>query len=339
MTGKRASISMNTFVILYNSNVDFSLSLEWINVTTRIEETQMTEKEKRRIGFIGVGVMGRPMASNLLKAGYSCTVYDVNPVPVAALIAEGARGAESVKDVAAASDILITMVVDDAQFSATLFEPGLAAQVLREGAIVIGMSTMSVRMVQSTAVRLQERGIWYLDAPVSGGEVGAINATLSIMVGGPEEIVERCQPVLQTMGASVYHVGKKAGDGQAVKMINQLMVCVHNAIAAEALAFGERVGLDRAMLYEIITKSAGNSWIFADRGQRMVAEQFTPPKSALKILVKDLGFVMDTANAMGHPLLLGGVTHQLYKMAHLKGWDNLDDSILIRLMEEMTGKQ
>jgi L-threonate 2-dehydrogenase len=299
----------------------------------------MAENEKPRIGFIGVGVMGRPMASSLLKAGYACTVYDVNPTPVAAMVAEGASAAENVQAVAAASDILITMVVDDAQFSAILFEPGQAALALKEGAIVMGMSTMSVRMVQSAAVRLQERGIFYVDAPVSGGEVGAINATLSIMVGGPTETVEQCQPVLQAMGSSVYHVGQKVGDGQAVKMINQLMVCVHNAIAAEALVFGERAGLDRAMLYEIITKSAGNSWIFSDRGQRMVSEQFTPPKSALKILVKDLGFVMDTANAMGHPLLLGGVTHQLYKMAHTMGWDNLDDSILIRLMEEITGKQ
>ena len=299
----------------------------------------MSENEKLHIGFIGVGVMGRPMASNLLKAGYPCTVYDVNPTPVAALVAEGASPAESTQAVAAASDLLITMVVDDAQFSSLLFEPGQAIDALKEGAIVMGMSTMSVAMVRRAAARLQERGIWYVDAPVSGGEVGAINAMLSIMVGGPAEIVERCQPVLQAMGSHVYHVGEKVGDGQAVKMINQLMVCVHNAIAAEALVFGERAGLDRAMLYEIITKSAGNSWIFADRGQRMVSEQFTPPKSALKILVKDLGFVMDTANAMGHPLLLGGVAHQLYKMAHAKGWDNLDDSILIRLMEEIVGKQ
>lgn len=294
----------------------------------------MTEHEKPRIGFIGVGVMGRPMVSNLLKAGYSCTIYDVNPAPVAALVAEGAHAATMVQEVASASDIFMTMVVDDAQFSSILFEPGQAALSLHKGTVVMGMSTMSVRMVQSAAQRLQERGIVYVDAPVSGGEVGATNATLSIMVGGTSEVVERCRPVLQVMGSNIYHVGEKAGDGQAVKMINQLMVCVHNAIAAEALVFGERAGLDKAMLYEIITKSAGNSWIFADRGQRMVSEQFTPPKSALKILVKDLGFVMDTANAMGHPLLLGSVAHQLYKMAHAMGWDSLDDSILIKLMEQ-----
>ncbi len=298
----------------------------------------MGENARPRIGFIGVGVMGRPMASNLLKAGYACTVYDVNPQPVAALVAEGASAAQDVRAVAAASDVLITMVVDDAQFAAILFEPGEAAQALRDGSIVMGMSTMSVGTVKQVAARLQEHGIHYVDAPVSGGEVGAINATLSIMVGGASGIVEQCQPVLQAMGSHVYHVGERPGDGQAVKMINQLMVCVHNAIAAEALVFGERAGLDKAMLHEIITQSAGNSWIFADRGQRMVAEQFTPPKSALKILVKDLGFVMDTANAMGHPLLLGALTHQLYKMAHARGWDNLDDSILIRLLEEIAGK-
>ena len=120
-------------------------------------------------------------------------------------------------------------------------------------------------------------------------------------------------------------------------MINQLMVCVHNAAAAEALTLGEKVGLDKAMLLEIIGKSAGNSWIFSDRGQRMVSENFTPPKSALSILVKDLGFVIDTANNLGHPLLLGSVAHQLYKMANNKGWSNLDDSIMIKLMQDIAG--
>ncbi len=300
--------------------------------------TEQTGSIKPRIGFIGLGVMGRPMAHNLLKAGYPCTVYDINPVPVAALVAEGARAAQDVRQVAAASDVLITMVVDDTQFSSILFEPEQAALALQPGAIVMGMSTMSVRMVQSAAARLQERGILYLDAPVSGGEVGATNAALSIMVGGPTEVLERCRPLLDVLGSHIYHTGQRIGDGQAVKMINQLMVCVHNAIAAEALAFGEHMGLDKKMLYDIITTSAGNSWIFGDRGQRMVSEQFSPPKSALKILVKDLGFVMETANALGHPLPLGATAHQMYKMAHLQGWDNLDDSILIRLMEELTGK-
>ena len=300
----------------------------------------MTEQKSPRelhVGFIGVGVMGRPMVSNLLKAGFPCMVYDINPAPVEALVAEGAIPAKSVSEVAQYSDIFVTMVVNDAQFSSTLFEPGNAASALKQDAIVIGMSTMSVRMVQEAAARLQEAGVHYLDAPVSGGEVGATRGTLSIMIGGPSEIFERCQPVLLVLGENIYHVGQKVGDGQAVKMINQLMVCVHNAVAAEALTLGEKAGLDKAMLLEIISKSAGNSWIFSDRGSRMVSEEFSPPKSALSILVKDLGFVMDTANNMGHPLLLGSVTYQLYKMASLKGWNSLDDSIMIKLMEDIAG--
>jgi putative dehydrogenase len=298
---------------------------------------EQRNSHKPRIGFIGVGVMGRPMASNLLKAGFPCAVYDVNPTPVEALVSEGATAASSAAEAARGCDLLITMVVNDAQFAATLFEPGNAAFVLQPGAIVMGMSTMSVRMVKEAAEQLQEMELLYLDAPVSGGEKGAVTATLSIMVGGPTELFERCMPVLSALGTNIYHVGQNIGDGQAVKMINQLLVCVHNAAAAEALTFGEKAGLDKAMLLEIIGKSAGNSWIFSDRGQRMVSEEFTSPKSALSILVKDLGFVMDTANSMGHPLVLGGVTHQLYKMASNKGWGSHDDSIIIRLMQDTAG--
>jgi putative dehydrogenase len=299
--------------------------------------TQQISPNKPRIGFIGLGVMGRPMAINLLKAGFSCTVYDINPQSVEALVAQGAKSVHSAQEVADASDIFVTMVVNDAQFNAILFAPGNAAQALKPGSIVIGMSTMSIKAVQEAAEQLEALGVHYLDAPVSGGEPGATQGTLSIMVGGPADILEQCRLPLSALGSNIYHVGPHVGDGQAVKMINQLMVCVHNAVAAEALSFGEKLGLDKAMLLEIIGKSAGNSWILSDRGPRMVSEQFSPPKSALNILVKDLGFVVDTANGMGHPLLLGGTAHQLYKMAHLKGWGNLDDSIMIKLMQDISG--
>jgi L-threonate 2-dehydrogenase len=299
--------------------------------------SEQGSSRKLRIGFVGVGVMGRPMASNLLKAGFPCTVYDINPIPVEALVAEGAIQAKSVVEAAKDCDIFITMVVNDAQFEAILFEPGGVAAELKPGAIVIGMSTMSVGMVRSSAERLNSLGIEYLDAPVSGGEVGATQGTLSIMVGGKNEVWERCQPVLTVLGSNIYHIGEKVGDGQAVKMINQLMVCVHNAVAAEALTLGEKAGLDKAMLLEIIGESAGNSWILSNRGPRMVSEQFSPPKSALSILVKDLGFVVNTANSMGHPLLLGSAAYQLYKMASIKGWGHLDDSIMIKLMQDIAG--
>jgi 3-hydroxyisobutyrate dehydrogenase len=296
-----------------------------------------TPATKPRIGFVGLGVMGRPMATNLVRAGYACTVYDINPAAMAQLAGLGARPAETVAEAAEVSDIFITMVVNDAQMRAILFEPGNAAQAFAPGAIVIGMSTMSRAFVQDAAARLEQLGVAYLDAPVSGGEVGATAGELSIMVGGPDAVFERCRATLEVLGGNIYHVGKHVGDGQAVKMINQLMVCVHNAIAAEALTFGARLGLDQAQLLEIIGHSAGNSWIFSNRGPRMVERTFTPPKSALHILVKDLGFVIDAANGLGHPLVLGSAAHQIYKIAAAQGLKDLDDSVLIELAERLAG--
>jgi L-threonate 2-dehydrogenase len=296
-----------------------------------------TTANKPRIGFVGLGVMGRPMAANLVRAGYPCTVYDINPAAIAHLASLGAGPAEAAAEAATVSDIFITMVVNDAQMRAILFEPGNAAQTLAPSATVIGMSTISRAFVQETAARLEQLGIAYLDAPVSGGEVGATAGELTIMAGGADEVFERCRAVLEVMGANIYHVGKRAGDGQAVKMINQLMVTVHNAIAAEALTFGARLGLDQALLFEIISHSAGNSWIFSNRGPRMIERAFTPPKSALHILVKDLGFVIDAANGLGHPLVLGSAAHQIYKIAVAQGLADLDDSILIELAEQLAG--
>ncbi len=293
--------------------------------------------DRPRIGFVGLGVMGRPMAANLIRAGYPCTVYDINPAAIEQLATLGARPAETVAEAAEVSDIFITMVVNDAQMRAILFEPGNAAQAFAPGSTVIGMSTMSRAFVQDAAARLEQLGVAYLDAPVSGGEVGATAGELSIMAGGPDAVLERCRAALEVLGTNIYHVGQNVGDGQAVKMINQLMVCVHNAIAAEALTFGARLGLDQALLLEIIGHSAGNSWIFSNRGPRMVKRAFTPPKSALHILVKDLGFVIDAANGLGHPLVLGSATHQIYKIAAAQGLNDLDDSILIEVAERLAG--
>ncbi len=191
--------------------------------------------------------------------------------------------------------------------------------------------------VKEAAAKLKEMGIGYLDAPVSGGEVGALAGSLNIMVGGPEELLKKYRPILEVLGTNIYPVGKNAGDGQAVKMVNQLMVCCNLVAAAEALTLGEKVGLDREMLFNIISSSAGGSWIFSNRGPRMLSEEFTPPKSALSILVKDLGFVMDTANTLNHPLVMGGAAHQLFKMASAAGFNNLDDAVLIRLARKLAG--
>jgi 3-hydroxyisobutyrate dehydrogenase len=290
-----------------------------------------------RIAFIGLGVMGRPMAINLAKAGFDVRAYDINPASVEMVVKEGVTTATDPEDAARDADVLITMVVNDAQMRSVLFEPGHAATALKPGATVIGMSTMSRATVIEIAAKLAEQGVGYIDAPVSGGEVGAQAGTLSIMAGAPSEVFEEHLPVLRAMGKNVYHIGEAAGDGQAMKMINQLLVCVHNAVAAEALVFAEALKLDPKMVFEIISNSAGNSWIFQNRGARMISRDFEPPKSALAILVKDLGFVVDAADALAFPLPLGSAAHQLYKSAAAQGWTQLDDSILIRLMEQMAG--
>ena len=292
---------------------------------------------KPAVGFVGAGVMGRPMASSLIKAGYPVTVFDINPAPLQALAAEGARIAAGAAEAAQGCDLFVTMLVDDAQFTATLFEPGNAAASLKPGATVIGMSTMSRNTVQTVAQRLSERGIRYLDAPVSGGEKGARTATLTIMAGGPDDVFEACRPALLAMGANTAHVGANAGDGQAVKLINQLMVATQLLVAAEAMAFGEKLGLDKDMLFDIIGRSAGSSWIFSDRGLRMLSEAFTPPKSALAILNKDMGYVLDAANRAGFPLLLPALAQQVYKMGMAMGYGRLDDSVLIKVVEKLAG--
>jgi 3-hydroxyisobutyrate dehydrogenase len=290
------------------------------------------------IAFIGLGVMGRPMAINLARAGFPVRAYDVNPAAVQAVAEAGCAPAAGAAEAAAGADVLITMVVNDAQMRAVLFEPGNAAAALEPGSTVIGMSTMSRATVIEVAARLDERGVRYLDAPVSGGEAGAQQATLSIMAGGPNDVYEEMLPVLGAMGRNVYFIGERPGDGQAMKMINQLLVCVHNAVAAEALAFAAKLNLDQRQVFEIISNSAGNSWIFQNRGARMLSREFEPPKSALAILVKDLGFVVDAADAAQFPLPLGSAAHQLYKMAAAQGWAGLDDSVLIRMMEQIGGE-
>ncbi len=292
---------------------------------------------KPAVGFVGAGVMGRPMASSLLRAGYPVTVYDIDPAPLQALAAEGASIAASAAAAAQGCDLFITMLVDDAQFTATLFEPGNAADSLQAGATVIGMSTMSRNTVQTVAQRLSGRGVHYLDAPVSGGEKGARAATLTIMAGGPVEVFAACRPALLAMGANTVHVGPDAGDGQAVKLVNQLMVATQLLVAAEALAFGAKLGLDKDMLFDIIGRSAGSSWIFSDRGPRMLAESFAPPRSALAILNKDMGYVLDAADRAGFPLLLPALAQQVYKMGMAMGYGRLDDAVLIKVVERLAG--
>jgi L-threonate 2-dehydrogenase len=300
----------------------------------------MTDSRKNmRIGFAGLGVMGKPMARRLLQAGHPVAVYDVRSEAVAAMIADDAIAARTAAEAAQGAAVFIGMVVNDMQLRALLFGPDGAAQSLAPGAAVVGMSTMSRDAVIEISTALAARGVDYIDAPVSGGEAGATSGTLSIMAGCPGALFERYKPVLEAMGNRLYHVGERVGDGQAVKMVNQLMVCVQNAVAAEALVFAGKLGLDVSMVFDILTNSAANSWILGNRGPRMVARDFDNVKSALSILIKDMGIVVDAADSLGHPLMLASAAHQLYKSGAAQGLSARDDSAIMMAIEWLSERR
>jgi 3-hydroxyisobutyrate dehydrogenase len=181
----------------------------------------------------------------------------------------------------------------------------------------------------------QKLGVALLDSPVSGGTAGAAAGTLTIMAAGPRDAYDGVLPVFEAFGTNLYHLGTEWGLGSTMKMVNQLLVGVHIAAACEAVAFGARAGIDPALLYEIISKSAGSSWAFKDRVPRILAANYAPPSSAVNIFVKDLGIVLDTARGMTFPLPLAGSAHQQFVAASAAGWGNEDDSSVVRLFQRI----
>ncbi|WP_180282948.1 NAD(P)-binding domain-containing protein [Azospirillum oleiclasticum] len=289
------------------------------------------------IGFIGLGSMGIPMAGNLLKAGFAVRGHDVRAESVAALAALGATGAASAAEAAAGADALVLMVVNAAQAEAVLFAGG-ALEALPTDAIVVLMATCPPSSVEALAARVVATGRRFVDAPVSGGVVGARAGTLSIMAAAPRATFEAAAPVLRAMGSKVFHVGERYGQGATVKTVNQLLCGVHIAVAAKALALGEKIGVDRAVLLEILGGSAASSWMLKDRGPRML--QADPEvTSAVDIFVKDLGIVLEAGRDAKAALPLAAVAHQLFLATSGRGDGAADDSQLIRSYHLMNGTE
>jgi 3-hydroxyisobutyrate dehydrogenase len=236
--------------------------------------------------------MGFPMAKRLVGAGFELVkLFDVLTERARPLVELGAESAASPKEAAEGAEALIIMVANAEQAKSVLFGKGGAARALPEGAAVVVMSTIGPEAVRELADGLAERGLRTMDAPVSGGVARAERGDLLIMAGGPEDLFEELRPVLGAMGSSVVHCGPRVGDGQAVKLVNQLLCGVHIAAAGEALAYAEALGLDPRFVFEAIRHGAANSFMLEDRGERMIEEEFVPPKSALDIFVKDMGLV------------------------------------------------
>ncbi len=301
-----------------------------------MSQPRQQRDEVLSVGWVGLGAMGAPMAVCAAGAGHRVTAYDIDPTRAPALAAEGVAAAASVAEVAEGADVLALMVATPDQAEAVLFgtDDGSdgAAPVLRSGTVVLVMATVGPVAVESWTSRLAVRGVDLVDAPVSGGVARAATGDLLVMVSGPESCVERVRPLLDALAGNAPVVGSAPGEGQKVKLVNQLLCGVHIAAAAEALAFAEALGLDPATTRETIRHGAAASFMLDDRGERMVTDAFDQVRSALDIFVKDMGLVTGAAAEAGYTAPLAATAERLYRAGHDAGLGRRDDSILMELM-------
>ncbi len=284
----------------------------------------------QNIGIIGLGAMGKGMAGSLRRAGYLVHVCDARPEAAAAFVADGGVACATPAEVAAHCDVVVSVVVNAAQTETVLFGDGGAAAALARGSVFVMCSTVDPSWSIALEARLADQGILYLDAPISGGAARAASGQMTMMTAGSAAAYDKVGPALDAMAAKVYRLGDKAGAGSKVKIINQLLAGVHIAAAAEAMALGLREGVDAKALYEVITNSAGNSWMFENRMAHVLAGDYTP-LSAVDIFVKDLGLVLDTARASKFPLPLSATAHQMFMQASSAGHGREDDSAVIKI--------
>jgi putative dehydrogenase len=288
----------------------------------------------KKIGFVGLGAIGLPMATNLVKAGFEVRGYDVRREAVSTFAAAGGLSAASAEEAASEADLLILMVVNAAQAEAVLFDAG-AAVALPDGGVVALMSTCPPGAVASLAARVGEVGRDFVDAPVSGGVSGARAATLTIMAAAPAALFDLVRPAFEALGDKLFHVGDRPGQGAAIKTVNQLLCGVHIAAAAEALALASRMGVDPAVALRILGGSSAASWMLNDRGPRML-EPEPEVTSAIDIFVKDLGIVMEAGREAKAALPIAALAHQLFLATSGRGEGAVDDSQVIRTYHAIT---
>ena len=287
-------------------------------------------QQGKRIGVIGLGAMGRGMAGSLRRAGYEVYVADVRKEAADEFVKEGGVACASPAEVAQHCEVLVCVVVNAAQTEEVLFGKNGAASTMKQGALFVMCSTVDPNWSIALEKQLNDMGLLYLDSPISGGAAKAASGQMTIMSAGSPAAYAKVGDALEAMAAKVYRLGDCAGAGSKVKIINQLLAGVHIAAAAEAMALGLREGVDAASLYEVITNSAGNSWMFENRMAHVLAADYTP-LSAVDIFVKDLGLVLDTARASKFPLPLSATAHQMFMQASTAGFGREDDSAVIKI--------
>jgi 2-hydroxy-3-oxopropionate reductase len=287
----------------------------------------------KRVGFIGLGIMGRPMAGHLLKAGYPLTVWNRSSAAVDALVQEGAQAASGPADVARGSDMVFTMVGDSSDVEQVILGPGGVLAGARPGLVIIDMTTISPEVTRGIAARCGELGVHMLDAPVSGGEKGALEATLSIMVGGEPELFERCRPLLEVLGKTITYVGSH-GMGQTVKLCNQVVCGLNILAAAEGLCLAAKAGVDPRIVLSVITQGAAGSWMLENLGPKMAAGDFAPGFT-VKWQIKDLRLALEAAAQLDLPLPGTALVQQLFRAVAADGGSDEGTQALVKALEKL----
>lgn len=288
-----------------------------------------------RIGFIGLGIMGKSMARNLLNAGFPVTVWNRTASKIEELAADGAEAASSPADVAGKSDIIITCVSDTPDVEQVILGEIGVIQGAKAGSLVIDMSTISPQATREIAAKLQEKDIHMLDAPMSGGSEGAAKGTLSIMVGGEAADVERAMPAFQAMGKTITHVGA-LGDGQLVKLVNQALVVINMLAAGEALLLAKAGGVDLEKALNAVAGGAAGSWMLSNRGPQVIKRDWRPGFT-IDLQQKDLRLVLEAGDQLGVPLLGTSLVFNLYRTLQQRGLGSEGNHALVKALEALAG--
>jgi 3-hydroxyisobutyrate dehydrogenase len=289
-----------------------------------------------QVGFIGLGAMGDGQAKNLIKAGFTVRAFDIDPAAVESVVTAGGLRAASPAEAAREADLLFVLVFTAAQAEAVLFGPEGAVTTLPSGATVVLHTTGRPQDAAAFEARLAESGLLMLDAPVTGGKVGADSGTLTIIASGPERAFAAAEAAFQAMSNTIYRVGDKAGAASKIKMVSQLLVGAHAVAMAEALALAKRAGADLKVVYDVVTHGFGNSAVFERMGPFVLDGDFAP-RGVTDIMIKDLGIVLETAKAYDLDLPLSTLALQQYLAAGERGMSRADLTSVIKLYEEGWG--
>ncbi len=286
-----------------------------------------------KIGFIGLGIMGKPMSKNLLKAGYDLVVMNRSKGPVEELIAAGATAATTIKELAQQTDIIITMLPNSPQVKQVILGEGGVIESIKSGSIVIDMSSIAPLASQEISKELAKKGVEMIDAPVSGGEPKAIDATLSVMVGGNKEIFDKCYDVMKSMACSVVYTGK-IGAGNTTKLANQIIVALNIAAMSEALVLATKAGVEPELVFQAIRGGLAGSTVL-DAKAPLVMDRKFDPGFRINLHIKDLQNALDTAHELGVPIQLTAGVMEIMQAMKSDGLDHLDHGALVQYYEKL----